>query len=246
MSGLTQIEVLEMWRAEQEGKYATASVLLEKALQKDPAAAMVALATILSRDGWTRSLVDRFLGAPDAMKENPHYKQAAPMRLYGWLRVVEAERTPEFVAAVEVSTRRRISAKSVAMKREAELLQKVRTMPIAVPDLPLDKMRRAAIESYNERALDMESDRWADGSSDRTFLNRITVNYIRHERTEYDSTIAEELRPRPGVDEAVQILHDRINQLIRLRYPALFKNTCSGSTAGLKDKDDPDGDGGKN
>lgn len=45
---------------------------------------------------WTDSAIRKFLGEPDELVENPHYKKAAPMRLYDVAKVEEAEDTPEF------------------------------------------------------------------------------------------------------------------------------------------------------
>jgi hypothetical protein len=32
--------------------------------------------------GWTNSLINKFLPEPDEIKKNPHYRKAAPMKLY--------------------------------------------------------------------------------------------------------------------------------------------------------------------
>lgn len=41
----------------------------------------------LKERGWTDGMIRRFLGEPDATRPNPHYKCAAPMKLYELKRV---------------------------------------------------------------------------------------------------------------------------------------------------------------
>jgi hypothetical protein len=43
------------------------------------------------------------------------------------------------------------------------------------------------------------------GQSDPAFLERITVNFIRHELTEYDESL-QEVAGRMGVDEAMALM----------------------------------------
>jgi hypothetical protein len=45
----------------------------------------------LKQRGWTAALIKKFLDPPDATRPNPHYKSAAPMRLYMATRVEAVE-----------------------------------------------------------------------------------------------------------------------------------------------------------
>lgn len=56
---------------------------------------LLTLTDVLAR-GWSRQLVDQLLGSPDETKHNPHYRSAAPMRLYSLARVKRAERRVAF------------------------------------------------------------------------------------------------------------------------------------------------------
>ncbi len=63
-------------------------------------------------------------------------------------------------------------------------------------------MRRAAIEAYNEWHWD------GDGAAEDApaeFLERITVNFIRHNLTAYDRAL-EEVAGRVGIASAVQAM----------------------------------------
>src|SRR5690348_14163233 len=53
-------------------------------------------ASALTRRGWTRVAIRRFLGEPDRTAPNPFYRQATPMRLYSLTRAVAAEDTQQW------------------------------------------------------------------------------------------------------------------------------------------------------
>ena len=52
--------------------------------------------SLLKQRGWTESMIKTFLGEPDAEKDNPIYKSAAPMKLYDMKRVLAAESNEGF------------------------------------------------------------------------------------------------------------------------------------------------------
>jgi hypothetical protein len=52
-------------------------------------------------------MVDDLLGDPDALRNNPKYRFAAPMRLYSLGRLVQVEARAEFVEALEKLKARR-------------------------------------------------------------------------------------------------------------------------------------------
>jgi hypothetical protein len=51
----------------------------------------IRLSTIWGR-GWSKGQVEAILGEADARTRNPHYRKAAPMRLYSTARVLQAEK----------------------------------------------------------------------------------------------------------------------------------------------------------
>ena len=96
-------------------------------------------------------------------------------------------------------------------------------MPITVQRLPLDELQEEAIESYNnfhsilliERGHDYDP---ASKESDPAFLERITVNYIRHHLTEYDDHL-EEVAGKVGISQAIDAIRDRVYDEIAKQYP---------------------------
>jgi len=62
----------------------------------------------------------------------------------------------------------------------------------------------------------------ASESSDERFLDRITVNYVRHELTNYDGLLAS-LHGKVGIAEAKELVRERVYDAICDAYPALLE-----------------------
>lgn len=183
--------------------------------------------TGLKARGWTEAMIKQYLGEPDELKPNPHYKNAAPMRLYSLKRVEKVEKSKKFIEAKSAADRRKESAaKGVATKVE-KAIQYAKTVKIEIPIINYDTLVKHACRHYNDWN---ECDRNgmpnldfipADPKhSDPEFLHRITINYLRHECTSYDDEL-DKLFGKTGTHEAHQILQRRINKEIRTTYPQL-------------------------
>lgn len=173
--------------------------------------------TLLDR-GWTDSLIRKFLVKEDATRRNPRYKCASPMKLYEIQRVLSAESTEDFKLELEKSRKR--SEKMVERmdaKREA-LLEYAMSVEISLPDIPYETVLEKAIQSYNE--FHYNDDRFADTGSDKEFLKRICINYLRHECTIYEEEL-DKIFGEVGVHEAHDLLQSRINEAIRAKYKEL-------------------------
>ena len=71
----------------------------------------------LKERGWTESMIRDLLGDPDLRVDNPHYKTAAPMRLWRVQRAEAAEALAEFAAARERAERQCAAAAKAAETR---------------------------------------------------------------------------------------------------------------------------------
>jgi hypothetical protein len=65
------------------------------------AAAECIAAPGLRERGWTEAMIRDLLGEPALRVDNPHYKSAAPMRLWRLREAEAAEASPEFAARKE-------------------------------------------------------------------------------------------------------------------------------------------------
>lgn len=161
--------------------------------------------TDLKDRGWTDSMIRRFLGEPDEWKDNPRYPSAAPMRLYFEERVLKAEEADEWIEALAKARKRSQTARASASKRRAQNEVAARelaaSIKIEVEEMLEQRVLRQAIDSYNAR----QDARWAyrhnapdyepaSPQSDPDFLDRIQVNFLRHECTRYDGDLYEAWR----------------------------------------------------
>lgn len=169
---------------------------------------------ILSR-GWTESGIKRFLKTPDDERPNPYNKQGAPMQLYLLERVEAIEATSEFQEWRAKAQKRRAAAKKGAETRKSKSLKSIEQVIIKVEVLELDQVQKRAIDSYNAR-----SDNLASAASDLDFLDRITVNYIRHNLTSYDHML-DFVKGKTGVEDGSLLIAKRIFASIAERYPSL-------------------------
>jgi hypothetical protein len=72
----------------------------------------------LKERGWTESMIRDLLGEPDVLTDNPHYKTAAPRRLWRLQKAEAAEASPEFASRRERAGRQCASAARSAETRK--------------------------------------------------------------------------------------------------------------------------------
>ena len=138
----------------------------------------------VKKRGWTDTVIDKWL-VVDHEETNPMYKRAAPMKLYLLEDVEKFEQTDEFKEWFKKKQRRASSyEKAVETKREKTFnfcLDIIRQ--ITPPKrLSIERIKYKAIESYNRwHELDVYDYNYVtDKNADKSFLNRICTNYIRH------------------------------------------------------------------
>lgn len=175
---------------------------------------------VLSRK-WTEGMIKKLLGDPDKLKDNPHGRRAAPMKLFLVSRVEAAEKTQQFADALEAANKRRKAISGSIAKKRNNTIQDARNCSINVVKKSRKQVLEAAIESYNCYNFGIK---YADPNSDRSFLDRITVNYIRHRLTEYDFELSETYG-KIGVNTAKDVIRARVYEAIAEAYPHL-KNEC--------------------
>lgn len=176
--------------------------------------------------GWTESIIKKFLPEPDMVKKNPIYSSAAPMKLYNIEKVKRVEKNIEFKRATEKSKIRSEKMTNIALLKKNKLLEEIDKMEFSIKVIPVNMVLANSIESYNEfhEEMSMEYGHYnfkpVNANADSDFLERIEVNYIRHNLTEYDREL-EEMAGKIGVNEAVIKIKNRILDSIAKKYPEL-------------------------
>ncbi len=164
-------------------------------------------AGLKGKRGWTDQMIRKLLGGPDKVAPNPHYRTAAPMRLYLVGRVEQAEKSGLFVRHEPDPRRQKAAAKAVQTKMR-NLMRWAKYVRIKY-DFP---------ESGKLRGDDRQK-----------------VNYLRHECTAYDDTLAS-MYGVTGRRVAYPVIKGRMLEKIAGEFPELAGEArlqSAGHLAGL-------------
>ncbi len=137
-------------------------------------------------------------------------------------RVAVAEADPGFTARKARAQNRSASSAKVAGRKRDELLETVSAVEISVPQMSWNVLVRGACEHYNALQLacgNYDYDQAAP-DSDPAFLERIAVNYLRHELSDYEPELAK-LFGQVGRADAASVIRKRVYNAIADAYPDL-------------------------
>lgn len=171
----------------------------------------------LKARGWTDRFIKDLLGEPDKLGRNPHYRSAAPVRLYEMTRVIEVELTDKFKSKPD-TTKQKLAAKKAANTKRQALLDYIERLEITIPAIPFPELLIQACDSYN--SWNLCNDKFAQPTDSKDFLNRITVNFLRHECSAYESELYR-LFGVVGKQEGYRLLKERVLEEIADVYPCL-------------------------
>jgi len=174
----------------------------------------------LFKRGWNQKLIDDFLGDPSYQVSNPYYGRAPSMCVYR-LELVEAiEGTAAFQEAKQQSEARR----AAKMPRIPTWLA---ALPMEVPLLSWDELAARACEFWNDQQQyrpDQQVSPMATPASERDFLERIAVYYLRHDMDRYHSYLGNAPWNLP-VPKGQVLIKQRILLEIARGYPQ-FADEC--------------------
>lgn len=169
--------------------------------------------------GWTDAAIKKFAAEHDDERVNPHRKSGPPMKLYLMARVKRIELRKTWIAWQAGSTvRKQSSAEAVHTKKE-KLQEYVDSIVIEVPQMTEEELTSRAIMHYNDMRSGTEKDR-AYASSSRDFLDRISVNYLRHELTKYEQHLGE-IASKTGAVDCRTSIRRKVYDAIKDAYPDL-------------------------
>jgi hypothetical protein len=151
----------------------------------------------LKERGWTDTMVKRLLGEPDKTAKNPHYSSAPRTRLYALDRIQQVEADPEW--RDKIAARREVRrAKDAARCEEwdryqkqcrAELERFLETVTVVVFDRDLN--REQLLRFGHQHAHELATSR---GYVPRMTEEQAAVNYLRHQCSDYEETLAHDYR----------------------------------------------------
>jgi hypothetical protein len=182
--------------------------------------------TELKSRGWTDALIARFFPTPTKENPNPHYRSAAPVKLYDVAQVASIESTAEFKDALSAAADRSQRAKAKAAGRRAATIQWAEDLPTPeIPTYSRDELRDLACHHYEELWLARGKEKHADITAPDGFLDRISVNFLRHQLSPYEERLFRS-RGRVGASEARAIIRRQVLSTISKAYPWL-SDECS-------------------
>ena len=152
------------------------------------------------------------------------------MKLYALERIIKIEATDEFKKElVKVAARKLRAQKAVATKL-AKMQAFIEGLVVTHPPLTAEQLTELAIKAYNNHGPSRNAERaerWQSASphSRPEFLERITVNYLRHQCSPYDDNLRK-IAGKTGVDEGRVQLKKKILQAIATSYPWLQEECC--------------------
>ena len=175
---------------------------------------------LISKRKWTDALLKKYMSEPDLIKNNPHYGRASEMKLYKISRVESIEKNEHFLIDFQKTIlRRKSSAKMVETKKD-NLLIEIFELPISVEFIPRNELVPLVIDDYNDR--NYYKDYLTLRDLDQSTLERLTVNYIRHQLTSYDQCLGL-IFSKVGKKEGYRLLRERIYNCISESYPELTR-----------------------
>ena len=175
---------------------------------------------LISIRKWTERLIKKYMPVPDEIRNNPHYGRASEMKLYKISRVESIEKNEHFLIDFQKTIlRRKSSAKMVETKKD-NLLIEISELPISVEFIPRNELVPLVIDDYNDR--NYYKDYLTLRDLDQSTLERLTVNYIRHQLTSYDQCLGL-IFSKVGKKEGYRLLIERIYNCISESYPELTR-----------------------
>ena len=166
--------------------------------------------------GWTEAMIRQILGKPDVVLE---LRNRRTLHLWRAAKVEAAEATPGFQERVAAGQRRAATGLKVAEVRRQATLDWVQGIRVRVPVLEKDELYRQARRSY-EALWESRDDPRTTAGADGTFLDRIAVNFLRHECTRYEALL-DDAGGRIGRAEAEVAIRQKVLRCIAEAYPYL-------------------------
>lgn len=185
---------------------------------------------IKSNYGFSDKMIEKYLTLCDKEVCNPYYANAASMKLFSVSRVEKLLELEEVKKELEDRVKKQETIKKSNNKSKET---KINNIIKYVSELNIDigiimereKLTNLAINSYNDFNLSKGYDNFASKYADDDFLNRITVNFIRHNITNYECLL-DEVFSKAYKNYGIELIRKKIYNLIGSNYPWL-KEECN-------------------
>jgi hypothetical protein len=165
------------------------------------------------RIGWNHKTIDDFLGDPDKTKPN-RFNSNHPIQYYSLKRIEKVEKTAAFKKRKEKNILSQKRGEKSVETQTKKLEDYINSLEIKIPLMDDDVLIKYACNHHNIRA---QHGQFVTPESDEDELHRITVNYLRHECSQYEIEL-EGLYGKVGRGDAYLELADRVFDEIEKQY----------------------------
>lgn len=159
--------------------------------------------------GWSRQMVTRFLGVPDAHRPATRGGGGRPAELFRISRIRNAERMVAFSEARRTALERSALARRSQQDRRESVLRFTASLELTLPEQGIEDVMRSV------RATRFPSSK-GENDDDRNRAVRLLLGMLSDSSSRLDV-----FQGQPGIREARALLLDRKLTLIASRYPAL-------------------------
>lgn len=206
--------------------------------KSEPKEKMITMSTVLSM-GWTKSMIAALLPEPKLV-DNPHYRKAAPMRLYKEQDVLAAMESDAYKQAAEKASKRKLSAQKATKTKTENLAKSMEAFieSVSVEVIGDGRLVKETIEAKNDwycytGQYDMITSK---SKVDSDTLNRWVVNYIRHNLVSYDYGLYR-MKGKTGKNALYAQYKNAILEKIAAAYPK-YADECRMQMIGNFDNDE--------
>ena len=184
---------------------------------------MITLSTVISM-GWTKAMVTALLPEPKLVA-NPHYRKAAPMKLYREQDVLEVMEGEEYKQALEKASKRKMSAQKATETKTERLKERMSEVgkTIEVKIMPVDEIISTVLKDAWEETIN-ELECFEFHMPGEETLKRWVVNYIRHNLVKYSEALYQ-VKGKIGKFDGYKALKIQILYKIASVYPQ-FAEEC--------------------
>ncbi len=180
--------------------------------------------SLLKSGKWTDMAIKKFLGEPDKTAPNPYSRSRPPMKLFLKSRVDEAEKSNEFISWFEKTKENRAAtskrSKATAERKKEDLLNFISNIKIEIIRVEAENLKEKAITHYQDLWDERGDCREVENNAPKSFIDRITVNMLRHEYSSYENQLCL-IFGKIGVNEGYVLLKNRVLDKISETYPEL-------------------------
>lgn len=145
----------------------------------------------LNGRGWTDALIKKYYPSSEDTFPNPFYRCASPMQYFSVAKILEIENKDEFKIDFEKTQIRKQIALERAKKKETEKLSKL-SKDLENLNIQVEFIHNVKDTALSNHSLFLMSRGRYDASLDCIgFQNKIIINFIRHNLSNYADTLYE-------------------------------------------------------